>query len=249
MSIQSRSAVHNSSAVLVLLVSHPIRNLLLALAVLFVAFCAFVAVSVFTTRRNANEKLNDLERLAVSSSPQANWKELQRKYGSKLHSTVGCTELTCQYEMAVSNRELALFRLVPYTEMNVWFTVYKGSLQWTLVEYRTALRGPNSPVVHVQEGMCAHGCGVRFDVNPHGTTQQTSNGIVEFDTRATPAQRDAALALNLGCFARVGGCKDIVDMLPTVWGRTGRRQITSRLRGLSQELEECHCLQPLAEQF
>jgi hypothetical protein len=242
-SIYPRSAIHASSAVLGSVVSHFIRNLLLALAVLLVAFCAFVAVSVFTTRRNASEKLNDLERLAVSSSPQANWKELQRKYGSKLHSNVDCTELMCQYEITVSNRELALFRRVPYTEMNVWFTVYKGSLQLAMLEYRTALRGPNSPVVHVQEGMCAHGCGVRFDVNPHGTTQQTSNGIVEFDTRATPAQRDAALALNLGCFAQVGGCKDIVDMLPTVWGRTGRRQITSRLRGLSQELEECHCFQ------
>lgn len=209
-------------------VSHPIRNLLLTLAVLFVAFCVFVAVSVFTTRRNANEKLNDIERLVVSSSPQANWKQLQRKYGAKLQSAVGCTELMCQYEITISNRELAFLRLVPYTEMNVWFTVYKGSLVWTMVEYRTALRGPNSPVVHVQEGVCAHGCGVRFDVNPHGTTQQTSNGIVEFDTRATPAQRRAALALNLGCFARIGGCKDIVDLLPTVWARTGQRQVTSR---------------------
>jgi hypothetical protein len=31
---------------------------------------------------------------------------------------------------------------------------------------------------------CVHGCGVRFDVNPHGTTQQMWNALVSFDTRA-----------------------------------------------------------------
>jgi hypothetical protein len=85
-----------------------------------------------------------------------------------------------------SNKPVSSLRMVPYTDMNVWFTVYKGSLQWAMLEYRTALKGPNSPVVHVHQGMCSHGCGVRFDVNPHGTTQQMWNALVSFDTRASP---------------------------------------------------------------
>jgi hypothetical protein len=139
--------------------------------------------------------------------------------------------------MSLSNGSISTFRVVPYAEMNVWFTVYKGSLQVAMLEYRTALTGPNSPVVHIQQGLCAHGCGVRFDVNPHGTTQQMWNGLVEFDARATPQQRDAALALNLECLARLGGCEDIIDLLPTVWTHNGRGTISSRLVGLSEQLE------------
>jgi hypothetical protein len=142
--------------------------------------------------------------------------------------------------MNLSNGNISALRVVPYTEMHIWFTLYKGSLVWAMLEYRVALTGPNSPVVHVQQGMCAHGCGVRFDVNPHGTTQQMWNGLVEFDTRATSQQRNAALALDLGCLTRIGGCKDLIDLLPTLWTRTGPGTISSRFVGLSQRLEESH---------
>lgn len=213
---------------------------MLGLATLLITFCAFVGISAYKTRRDATARLNEFRELGASKNPTAIFASLRHKYGSKLHPIEGCTEQLCQYEMSLSNRSISTLRIAPYTEMNVWFTVYEGSLQWAMLEYRTALRGPNSPVVHVQEGMCAHGCGVRFDVNPHGTTQQMWNGLVSFDTRATPQQRDAALAINLQCLARIGGCKDIIDLLPTVWTHNGPGTISSRLVGLSQQLEESH---------
>lgn len=203
-------------------------------------FCAFVGISACKTRRDATARLNEFRELGTSTNPTANFESLRRKYGSKLYPLEGCTQHFCQYEMNLSNGSISKLRVVPYAEMNVWFTVYKGSLQEAMLEYRTALTSPNSPVVHVQQGMCAHGCGVRFDVNPHGTTQQMWNGLVEFDTRATPQQRDAALAINLACLARIGGCKDIIDLLPTMWMRNGPGTISSRLVGLSQQLEESH---------
>ena len=213
---------------------------MLVLIVLSFAFCAFVGISVYRTRRDVTATLNEFKELGTSRNPTASFESLQRKYGSKLHPNEGCTQQHCQYEMSLSNRNISELRVVPYTEMNFWFTVDEGSLQWALLEYRTALRGPHSPVVHVQEGMCAHGCGVRFDLNPHGSTQEMWNGIVEFDTRATPQQRDAALALNLDCLARIGGCKDIIDLLPKMWTHSGSGAISSRFVGLSQRLEESH---------
>ena len=126
--------------------------------------------------------------------------------------------------------------------MKVWFTVDKGRLVETQLEYRSALKGSNSPVVHVQQGLCAHGCGVRFDLTPHGTTKQIWNGLVELSVGATQAEKDSAFALNLNCFHRISGCKDISEMLPAVWQRTGQEAITSQLAGLSQRLEESHGL-------
>jgi len=46
---------------------------------------------------------------------------------------------------------------------------------------------------------------IRFDVNPHGSTLQKWNGIVELDTRASPEQRHAAIAINLSRCPRLGG--------------------------------------------
>jgi hypothetical protein len=217
-----------------------LRNALLGLAVTLIGLCAFAGMAAYKTYAEARAALNEFQALGTSKDPTASFELIRQKYGSKLRAVEGCTQQLCQYEMSLSNRNISLLRIVPYTEMNFWFTVDDRSLQWALLEYRTALRGPNSPVVHVQEGMCAHGCGTRFDVNPHGTTQQMWNGLVMFNTRATPQQRDAALAFDLDCFARIGGCKDIIDLLPTMWMRSGPGTISSRLVGLSQQLEESH---------
>ncbi len=222
------------------------------IVVLVAAFAAFTALSAFLTYREARARLNDLRELVLSKDPTASFELLKRTYGTRLHPakgwTEGCTQRFCQYELSFSNRAISRFHLVPYTEMTTWFTVANGSLILAMVEYRVALDGPNSPAVHVQEGMCAKGCGVRFGVNPHGKTQQLWNGIVEFDTRATPRERNAALGLNLECFAKIGGCKNIIELLPTAWAQNRDGSISSRLMGLSQQAEESHG-QPVSEDF
>ena len=216
---------------------------------LFILSCAFVVLSAYKTRMEAQAILNEFRELGASKNPTASFELLRRRYESTIHAVEGCTAQSCQYEMKLSNSAISMLHVVPYAEMNVWFTMYKGSLVWAMLEYRTALKGPNSPVIHVQQGMCAHGCGVRFDVNPHGTTHHVWNGLVEFNTRATPQQRDAALGINLECLARIGGCKDIIDLLPTMWMYSGAGIISSRFVGLSQRLEESHAFPSLEDDF
>ncbi len=213
-------------------------NVFRMLALLAIFFCGFVIVSAYKTHAAAKAMLTDFRDLGASTQ-RSNLESLRRKYGSRLH-LVGCDQQYCQYETSLTNSNISALRMVPYTEMKLWFSLGGPYLQWAMLEYRTALSGQNSPVIHVQQGMCAHGCGVRFDVNPHGTTYQMWNGLVEFNTAATPEQREAALSLNLGCFVRIGGCKDITDLLPTMWTHIGPGKISSRLVGLSQRLEESH---------
>ena len=216
------------------------RKIAIGLVVLLICGFGFVSASTYLTYRTAKKRLREFKELSLSQDPTVQFEALRRKYGTKLRPLEGCTQRLCQYELDLSNRPIAALRLVPYTEMNIWFTVYEGSLETAMLEYRTALRERDSPVLHVQEGMCSRGCGVRFDVNPHGTTAQIWNGLVEFDTRADSEQRNAALALNLGCLSRLGGCKDIVDLLPSMWTHTDSQRISSQLVGLSQKLEESH---------
>jgi hypothetical protein len=210
-------------------------------ALLIIAIAALVGFFAMRTRREAKMLINELKDLSVSPSPNDTFDSFQWKYGrSNFKHSDACTFHFCTYELDVSNRDLAKLHLVPYTEMKTWFTVERGQLVLGLVEYRTALKGPNSPVVHVQQGICANGCGVRFDVNPHGTDKQMWNGLVEFNPKAAQSEKDAALAFNLDCFFSFGGCKDIAELLPAVWQHRGNEAVASRFAGLSQRLEESH---------
>jgi hypothetical protein len=225
------------------------KTLLLAFIGIVTVLCAFVLIAALKTRRDAKAQLREFQMLSTSNNPTAEFEAFRQRYGSELRSA-GCDRFGCHFETnAVANVFLAWLHITPYTEMKTYFTTKGGALETAMLDYRVAPKGERGAIVHVQQGMCAHGCGLRFDVNPHGAAKQSWNGLVEFDTRATPEQRHAAVSLNVGCFTRVGGCKDIVDLMPTIWARNDQGQITSRLRGFSQEVEECHCLAPIAEEF
>src|SRR5580765_5148644 len=109
---------------------------MLALPVLSVALCAFVGISILHTRRDAAARLDEFRQLGTSGDPTPAFKWLQRKYGSKLRPLEGCTQKFCQYEINLSNRAVSALRIVPYTELNVWLTLYKGSVQIAMLEYR-----------------------------------------------------------------------------------------------------------------
>jgi hypothetical protein len=209
-------------------------------ALLVAGVFVFVIGSVVKTRRDAKVLIGELSELSVSKSPNDTFDAFWWKYGRSWKNSDECTMHFCTYEAEISNNAIARLHIEPYTEMKIWFRVDRGALVTTMIEYRSARKGPNSPVVHVQQDVCGPGCGVRFDVNPHGTTEQMWNGFVEFNANATQAQRDAALAFNLDCFSRIGGCKDITELLPTVWRRADSGKIKSQLVGLSQRLEESH---------
>jgi hypothetical protein len=141
------------------------RSTLLALALTLIGICAFVGMSAYKTRVQAQIMLNDFQALGTSANPTATFEVLRQKRGNRLHM-LGFRRQICQYEMTVSNRCIAKVHLVPYTEMNVWFTLREGALQIAMLEYRTARNAANSPVVHIQQGLCSPGCGVSLDVSP-----------------------------------------------------------------------------------
>ena len=205
-----------------------------------VGIALFVVIAGFRVRAEARTALSDIRNLQDSDNPTAAFELLKRTYGKRLQPNERCSPEHCQYLVTVSNHSVSALHLIPYAELRVWYTVYRSSLILAMAEYRVAPQSGNSPVVHVQVGMCADGCGVRFDVNPHGLSRQMWNGLVDFDTRATQQERDAAYALNLDCLTSMRPCTDISDLLPTMWSRRGPAGVQSRLMGLSQDLEESH---------
>jgi hypothetical protein len=102
----------------------------------------------------------------------------------------------------------------------------------------------NSPIVGLQEAFCSVECD-GFYLNPHGRdVRPVWNGDVSFGQKTTPNQKRAALALNLGWLAAFGGCKDISELLPSLWKRTSPGAVSSRVRTNSDSIAEASQLLP-----
>jgi hypothetical protein len=216
------------------------KRIVLAVVAALIVVGVSAGISVYRIRKHATVLLNEFRELGTSTNPTASFERMKQKYTSQIHRLGACTPKACQYEMTFSNMALSRLRVIPYTEMNLIFNEYDGVLRSEMLDYRAAFTDRESPTVHIEQGSFAKGCGTRFDVSPHGTSGKTGSGLVSYDQRATGLQRDAALALNVNCLVRLGGCKDIADLLPTMWGHDSPSTISSRLVGWSQELEESH---------
>ena len=125
--------------------------------------------------------------------------------------------------------------------------VQHGSLSSVYIEYTSAIFKTNSPIANVWEDFCASGTVPRCDwfaLNPHGRDQTPVwNGNVVFGQEAGEQQKQAALALNLDCLTAFGGCKDISELLPTIWKSTRAGAVSSRWRSMADSIEDAS--QPL----
>jgi hypothetical protein len=216
------------------------KGISLALVVVLIAIGVFVGIVAYRIRVQATILLDDFRELGTSTNPTANFGSLMQKYKNQIHRLGACTPKACEYEMTFSNKMLAPLRVIPFTEMNLVFREYDGRIRSAMLDYRAALIDRKSPTVHIEQGLFPKGRGTRFDVSPHGTTGDRWSGLVSYDQRATSEQRDSALALNVNCLVKPGGCTDIADLLPTMWNHHGANTVSSRLVGWSQELEESH---------
>ena len=207
---------------------------------------AVLATSIVRTRRQGKALLEDIHRLDAAADATSVFLSLRQKYGNQL-KLLGCVPDECVYILSFANDFLARLHLVPRTEIRLQFTVGQKSLSSVYIEYTSAIFHANSPIVNVQEGFCAIGTmppSDSFYLNPHGRDQSPVwNGMVDFGQAAKQNQKQAALALNLDCLTTLGGCKDISELLPTIWKRTGDGAVSSRWRSMADSIADAS--QPL----
>ncbi len=191
----------------------------------------------------ANELLTTALDLTAQKHVSKNFVQIRQEYGDRLR-TLGCAPNGCSYEVSVDNRLLSALHLVPYTELTARFDLSRGGhLQLMMLELRAGRNGDRGTVVHVQTDFCySGGCG-GVSMDPWSqSSEQRLNGIVELSYRGTTLrQRRQAYALQVPCLYHLGGCKDIADLLPTVWGRNGSGKVACVIpndRGMGQNYEE-----------
>lgn len=184
---------------------------------------AVVAVALLAYRVAVKNEARDLlataTEVAASDDPNAAFAAVQSRYGTRLKQVEGCPATECAYELAVSNEALALLRLAPHTELKLRFNTKHNRVTGSMVDYRTTLRSGAAPVVHVQTDYCP-GC-TYFYLHPWANSSPDRySGIVQLGAKAPPEMRRLAMGLEPGCLTKFNGCRDIAELLPTVWART-----------------------------
>jgi len=111
-----------------------IKRVVVGLAAVLIGGLAFIWVSAYWTYHTAKERLAEFKELDLSKNPAAQSEALHRKYGTKLHPLENCTQGLCRYEIDLSNHFVAALHIIPYTEMNIRFTMYEGSLDIAMLE-------------------------------------------------------------------------------------------------------------------
>lgn len=189
--------------------------------------CLAVFVAAWNVRNDAGELLAALRRMA-SPDPAPEFEALRQRYGAKLKRDEQCTELDCQYHLQMNNRAVSWTHLFRYTELDAYFSIFRGRFEFFFISFSQESRHRNSPVVHIQF-VHSNDLWAAFSLNPHGRSSDLWNGMIDFNLTAKPTDRDAALDVNLNCLVRIGGCHDIAEMSPRIWKVTSPTVIYSRM--------------------
>ena len=192
-----------------------IRSLLLLIAVaVCVASVSLYIYSRLLTKR-AEALVQATYELSNHHSGPITLAVLQSRFGGQLRPMEGCTPSQCSYDVFISNRGLASLRIVPYTELVSYFWVRDGVISGNMLDFTTRVHNRYSIVVHAQTDF---NDADEFYLHPWGdSTPMDTNGLVAITAGAPLEKKRIALALNVNCLAKIGGCFTVADMLPTVW--------------------------------
>jgi hypothetical protein len=210
--------------------------------------CAVIIGGAIYARHQAETFIEKIRNVDTAPDPTAVSRSLIRMYSNRLVSQ-NCERKFCQYQFLFTNSVISRLHIAPRAEIRTYVNIYAGSLSSINVEFTSAVFKADSPIVSVQEDFCGDRTDIsceHFGINPHGRdVGQTWNGDVEFGQQATGEQKRAAWALNLGCVTAFHGCRNIGQLLPTLWKLTGPGTVSSRMRSTADSIAEAS--QPLPE--
>lgn len=212
---------------------------------------AFVAAwegCKFYLQHQVGSLVQDLRSLDTSRDPTGFSHTLMKKYASHFAAR-NCIADYCANSFLFTNRPLSSVHFVPISRIEVMFEQEGNSLRDIRIEYTSAVFKENSPIVVISENFCP-GRAINeckyFVLNPHGrNVSQTWNGDVGFTQRVKPEIRRAGWGMNDGCFTAFRGCKDVSELLPTLWKVTVPGRVSSRMRSDSDSMAEA--AQPLPD--
>jgi len=214
---------------------------LIATCATVLVFIGFVTISRAHILHRAQEVITDIQNLDKAPDPAAASLSFAKKYERYLVER-SCDRESCQYRFIFTNRPLSILHLAKRAELEAIVTVYRERLDFVGMSLTSGVFRKNSPIVHVQEDFCQDRRDINcehFAENPHGRhVKPTWNGIVEFGQVANDQQKRLAWTFNLDCLTALRGCRDISEIMPTLWKRVSPDSVSSRIRSTADSTAE-----------
>lgn len=204
--------------------SQVVRSVGVGLVLCGAALACTVAVLSIRELRTAQHLLADVRRSKVGELRFESVRALSQRYGGIVYHEDQCRTGECFVRIGVENRALNRLGLVRWTAFGAVFFIEKGRtvhIGTQLISAPRSVNGDGVSTVSVEDDAedsqyypAAEGYKVVLTRDRDGRPEKA---LVHLTPAVDAATRDKALAFNLGCLVRIGGCRDSSELLPTVW--------------------------------
>ena len=173
--------------------------------------------NAFSTREAAKALLRDVGGIRVGEATYAEAVKLSTKYAVyRTAASEPCSPTMCNYSFGFDNEWLSRLHLVPGTVLTVQVYVSDGKVTW--IELMMGTSGIGGAIAVVQEFPSLK-TGPHFAAGGKVVTHNPWHALqtnVQFTADAPTIDKERALAFNLSCLTKLGGCEFSEEMLPQV---------------------------------
>ncbi len=195
-----------------------------------------IAFEAAQTRRSAEGLLLEARELRVGDSNSVRVLQLAEKYHGGIRKGVECKPSNCAIDIEIRNRSLSRFHLAPPTSFAVSFFTSQGRSVQISFGMMSTILGPTyylrrwfygeapsftfaAEVLDDLEKSEFHQSDEKYSALARRDYFQNRPEIliVHLTPKVDLKVRDKALAFNLSCLSKLGGCRDASEFLPVVW--------------------------------
>ena len=200
------------------------KTLVISASIMRVLAITCLYVVATSKQRNLGRFLRQLSTVELGKTTPEQWKKNLNR-GSFPNAVVQCQGNSCGSELRVDNQFVHRLRLAPLAiaEASIAFQDGVASEVYVILEVegvdKVGQQYPDKGLVIRETSEKPNSCHQDYhaQVGKRYTPEDRSWGTIAMDRCVSAADRAKALALNVGCLSKIGGCKTIDQMNPTVF--------------------------------
>jgi hypothetical protein len=200
------------------------KNLVISASIVGVLAITCLYVVATSKQRDFGRFLRQLSTVQLGKTTPEQWKKDVNR-ASLPNAVIQCQGNSCGSGLRVDNQFVHQLRLAPLTiaGASVEFQDGVASEVFVILEVeavdKVGQQYPNKGLVIRETSEKPNSCQqeYRAQVGKRYSPGDRSWGTITMDRCVSAADRAKALALNVGCLSKIGGCKTIDQMNPTVF--------------------------------
>lgn len=196
---------------------------------------SMIAIETVRARRKAERLMAEVRALRVGDSNLDKVYQLVERYNGRVRDGDKCKTAECTVEIIITNQSLSRYHLASWTFFGVTFFIRQGRTVRISLVLESEIKDLSyffKRLVYGQEidFVCVASISDDLEYSKYNQSGERYRVVARRDVENRPERlivllsptvdavtRDKALAFNLGCLSKLGGCRDASEFLPAVW--------------------------------